>query len=335
MHLEDLLGEGGLQQDEWSLTAPRFGKEGQLQVVGWSGKSHGNKFYILKCGKCSQDSELFGEGYFKSKKNHLIRGRIPCGCSKNIQWSREQFVILCSRKAEQLGYKFVCFNGDWRGSFTKIRLLCNKHGVWESGNISNLVNMGHGCPLCKSNTISEKKSKPDQEIIHSFFSSGAFHPETKFWRSDRKKSDGFKGYWFMQCPECGEVGESISGNLQKGSRPCACSPMRQQECYINWVVDDDNNAVAVKFGIANNSKRRMKAQNSGSVYEVIQYVVYSFPNVSSCKKAEKDCKQELECGVVLKRDMKDGWTETTWLYNLDKIIEIYERNGGIEIESVD
>lgn len=47
-------------------------------------------------------------------------------------------------------------------------------------------------------------------------------------------------------------------------------------------------------------------------------------------KAERECLQELECGVVLKRDMPDGYTETTWYYNLEKIIQIYERNGGKE-----
>jgi hypothetical protein len=28
--------------------------------------------------------------------------------------------------------------------------------------------------------------------------------------------------------------------------------------------------------------------------------------------------------------MPDGYTETTWVYNLDKIVEIYERNGGLK-----
>ena len=35
-NLEDLIDpEYGLQQDEWSLTRPRFGTEGQLEVIGW------------------------------------------------------------------------------------------------------------------------------------------------------------------------------------------------------------------------------------------------------------------------------------------------------------
>ena len=90
MNLEDVLDpEYGLQQDDWSLSKPRFGEEGQLEVVGWSGKSWSAKFYILKCNKCSQDSELFGEGYFRSVKSVLVKGQVPCGCSRNPNWSQE------------------------------------------------------------------------------------------------------------------------------------------------------------------------------------------------------------------------------------------------------
>jgi len=75
LNLIDLLDEDGLKQDEWSLTAPKFGSEGQLTVVGWSGKTNGNKFYILKCGACSEDPELFAGGYFISLKGGLLRGQ--------------------------------------------------------------------------------------------------------------------------------------------------------------------------------------------------------------------------------------------------------------------
>lgn len=135
----------------------------------------------------------------------------------------------------------------------------------------------------------------------------------------------------MFCPVCGETGESTSVNLQRGHRSCACNTQNQQESYINWIIDSHGTVVAIKFGIASDSKRRVKQQNSKSVYTIKQHSVYQFPDVTSCKKAERVCKQELECGIVLKRDMPDGWTETTWTYNLDKIIEIYERGGGIRV----
>ena len=60
-----------LQQDEWSLGLPTYGP---LTVVGWSGKNnHSSKFYVLTCKVCSSDLELFGNGYFKMIKEHIVR----------------------------------------------------------------------------------------------------------------------------------------------------------------------------------------------------------------------------------------------------------------------
>lgn len=330
MNLEEVLSpEDGLQQDEWSLTKPKFGEEGRLEVVGWSGKQYSNKIYILKCSKCAEDSELFGEGYFRSPKGNLVNNKqVPCGCSRNCKWTQEQYKVLCSRKAKELGYMFLGFVGEWKGNLTKIKMSCEKHGEWGTGNIHNILN-GRGCPKCGNVTRSEAKTKPHDVMIASFFASGSFHPDTKFWRSERLCTQGFRRYWHMSCPICGESGESTSDSLQRGKRSCACSKHRQQQAYINWVVDDNNMAVAIKFGIARDSSQRVKSQNRVSVYDVRNYLTYTFPDVASCKKAERQCKKELDCGIILKRDMPDGYTETTWTYNLVRVKQIFEKNGGL------
>jgi len=172
--------------------------------------------------------------------------------------------------------------------------------------------------------------KPDDVMITSFFASGAFHPDTKFWRSERRNSKGYSAYWHVACPVCAQLGESLTGDLQLGQRPCGCSKQRQQEAYINWVVDVGD-TVAIKFGIARDSKQRIKSQDRQSIYEVRQHQVYTFPDVASCKKAEQECKQTLYCGVIPKEEMSDGYTETTYVYNLDKIIQIYKKHGGVKL----
>jgi hypothetical protein len=334
LNLEDVLDpEYGLQQDEWSLSKPTFGEEGQLEVVGWSGKKGSKKLYVLKCSKCSQDSELFDEGYFRALKGNLVdMNTVPCGCSKKPQWSKEQFAVLCQRRAEELGYTFLGFEGEWLGAKTKIKMLCEKHGEWSSGIINSLINMGSGCPKCRDDAITGANRKPDDIMTASFFASGAFHPETKFWRSERLDSESKKKYWYMSCPDCDSVGEAASRNLQAGGRPCLCSKQMQQEAYINWLIDNNNMAVAIKFGITRDSKQRIKQQDSKSAYTLKQHSVYAFPSVQQCKQAERECKKELECGVVLKRDMPDGHSETTWAYNIGKVKDIYERNGGVLVE---
>lgn len=145
---------------------------------------------------------------------------------------------------------------------------------------------------------------------------------------------GFVGEWLgkeTKCKmHCHEHGESLTGDLQLGQLPCACSKQRQQEAYINLVVDVDI-TVSVKFGIARDSKQRIKSQDRQSTYEVCQHAVYTFPSVAACKAAERECKKVLDCGIIPKQDMPDGYTETTYVYNLDKIIQIYKKHGGVKL----
>ena len=253
---------------------------------------------------------------------------MPCGCGRSARWSQEQCTVRCSRRAKELGYTFLGFIGEWKGAYTKIKMSCEKHGEWDSGIIHHLINKASGCPGCKADAAREVHIKPTGAMIASIQESGAFHPDTKFWRSERLTSQGHATFWHMYCPECMETGEAVSSSLQEGHRPCACNIHRQQECYIN-VIYDNENLVAIKFGIARDSKRRIKNQNRQSVYEVLQHQVYTFPSVAACKQAERECKNELECGVVLKRDMPDGYSETTWTSNTGKVIDIYKRNGGV------
>lgn len=331
MNLEDLIDEKGLQQDEWSLTRPRFGDEGQLEVVGWSGRYKSNKFYILKCENCSMDSELFGQGYFKAKKSHLTNmAATPCGCSKRVNWTEDQFKTLCHRKAEQAGFEFIGFSSNYFGAYTQIKLLCKLHGMWESTNINNFLN-NRGCPACQSVTISGLKSKSDETMISSFLATAKFPDGTKFWRSDRENNRGKKVYWFIYCPECEQIGETSSSNLQQGQKCCGCS-FQPTECYINLILDQEN-VIAIKFGVSTDSIRRLKHQNSSCIYQLKQHSVYKFADSHSCKRAEKDCKSSLTTCVLNKMEMPDGYTETTWAYNLEKIIEIYERNGGVRQET--
>ena len=53
---------GEILQDEWSDTSPLFGETGQLKVIGWSGRLHTTKYYLLTCSVCFDDFELFGDG---------------------------------------------------------------------------------------------------------------------------------------------------------------------------------------------------------------------------------------------------------------------------------
>lgn len=329
MNLSELIDDNGLQQDKWSLSGVVFSKNENLKLLGWSGKNKCNaKYYIFHCSICEKRPELFGEGYFRSLKGKITSGGMPCGCSTKYEWSKEQYRVLCKEKARNLGFAFIDFKDEWLHQNTKIYLLCCEHGIWDTCTIANLLLRESGCPKCGIERTRRSMLKPDEEMIASFFASGAFHLDTKFWRSDRKSSQGRPVYWWLYCPDCNSEGEATSVDLQNGKRPCSCSKNRQQECYINLISNPDGGIIAVKFGIATASKRRVRDQNYKSKYRVTLHLVYIFPDVSSCKKAERECKYTLECGILTKEDMPDGYTETTDIENMQAIIKIYEKHGG-------
>lgn len=333
MNLVDVIDpDYGLQQNKWSLDKPRFGKDKQLEVIGWSGKSGSAKFYIVFCEVCAKDPELFGEGFFRIGKSTLLRGWISCGCGINTKWTEEQYSIRCRRKAEELGYRFLGWAEDFCGKKTKTSMFCDVHGKWRTGIIQTLTTMDQGCPECKYDIVSASRTKPNDTMIESFLSSGQFPSGTNFSRSDRENGQGYKCYWYVECPECQYTGEGVSTNLQRGMRPCLCSPARQKECYINWVIDSDENVVALKFGIANKTGHRVAKQNRHSIYDVRNYVIYEFRDKSSCMEAERECKAILECGVLTKEEMPDGYTETTSVLNLEIIERIYEKYGGVRLD---
>ena len=394
-----------------------FGEEGQLTVVGWDGERNksGSKIYSVHCKECSKDPELFGDGCFYCTKGNLVSGQLPCGCAKSVRWTEEQYKIKVKRKCKEYGdLEFLGFSGEFNGRNTKVKLQCNKHDehyIYESSSIDSLFNIRSGCLLCGKETIKKTASKPDQEMIDSFFASGAFKEGTKFSRSNKEDCRGKCVYWNYTCPVCSNdeyvkeglcsgVFESQSGDLQKGKLSCRCgqyqrtkeqreyqinkrikeenlsyvflgwikdyknknskftynckkhgeqktsignflyssvgcpqcSGKNQQECYINGAYDN-NTLVALKFGIANNSEQRIKSQNSKCIFSVNQLKVFSFPSVDLCKAAEAACKEKLQCGILSKQEMPDGFSETTSPLNMDKVIDIYKRFGGVENKS--
>ena len=317
MDLVDLVDHNfGINQDNFSMGCPDING---LDVIGWSGRCSSSKIYIVKCRICSLDPELFGEGYFKTTRYNIeTKSCKPCGCSKATRWSKEQYAILCSRKAESLGYKFLGFSQNWDSHRTKVILHCNVHGSWTTSNITSIINKGVGCPACCIDNL----KRPEDEWIQLFTSMEVFHKDTVFEREE------YSGCWKVFCPECGESVKSLTENLSRGRIPCGCSPHRQKIAYINKVLDDGN-LLALKIGIAVNPDKRVKDQNLKSLYTIEKYFNFLFPTVEACKAAEKFCLKELYFGILTKEEMPDGWTETTYTENLSQIMEIYKRFGGV------
>lgn len=309
-----------------------FGDKNQLKVLGYFGVSKSyHKYLICECSICKLDTELFGSGLFKTKYSNITQGAIPCGCAKQVIYTEKQQRVRIERACQNTGIKFLGFIGQAINGKTKLSLECASHGVWQSTDIDSLIYQGVGCIACGNIRSGLKRKLEDQLIIDSILASSAFHPDTKFTRSDRKTLQGASNFWYVHCPECNTIGEGWIGNLQNGSRPCECVKGRQTEAYIN-LIKDDKNIIGVKFGISRNSLQRLYWINHNTIYSVENYAVYSFPDTASTRRAEIECKRSMLCGVISKEEMPDGYSETTFTSNIDKIIQIYIENGGIRLD---
>lgn len=302
---------------------------GNYEILGWVGKQGYNKVYLFRCSVCSEDFELFGEGLFKTNLENIKKAK-PCGCSKSYNWSKEQYEILCTRSAQDRGLIFLGFAEDFHGATTKISLICDKHGQWETSSINNFRSKETGCPSCKIEGLAKNSMKSDEIMISSFFASGSFVEGTLFRRSGTANARGHKVYWECFCPACNESYTSHFDELKKGRKQCSCKGWKPSFLYINLLEDGDL-PVALKFGITNNIERRNKEQSTFSQYTIRNLCLFEFENSIDCKEAEKHMKKSLSCGVVPRYLMEDGWTETTELLNFDFITNACEDFGGVRL----
>lgn len=325
MNLVDVKNLTNLYEDE-NYNTKLTGCD-QLTILNCFRKPNGKLFYIIHCSICEKDSELFGEGYFTVGKYHILKGEnIPCGCSNFPKWTEEQMRVKIQRICDSKDYIFHGWVGDYRANTTRVAIT-SRLGYSESLIIARLL-AGQGCPFERLVKIGKSKRKSEEEIIESFLKTNAFHPNTKFERTFKNSNPS--DFWLVSCPSCMEVVESYRSNLQKGKLPCSCSRHNQTKCYINLLMGDDN-CIALKFGKATLPERRLKEQQQRCIYNIKHYGVWQFPDKQSCLKAELECLNTLECRLLCFEEMPDGWSETTSPLNIEKVIEVYERNGGIKI----
>lgn len=331
LNKEELITEGVLlEEDEF---CERSFNNGKISVIGRLKIRALARVYLVKCSVCSEDPELFGEGYFTHTYVGLENGCWPCGCGRRPKFTEAQWLVKCRREAEFLNpdLEFIGFSGTFNPSkavTTKLLVRCHKHGDIESGSINTLFSRTvFSCRLCGVDKRSENNKLLDSENIAAFMATGAYPEDTQFWKSYRQDTKGRLRYWNVFCPVCLEVSECLTTGLRMGNLPCSCRNRNQRQAYINLVKDGEN-ILCVKFGISTSAKTRRNRISKASDLDIVLFSIHQFNESESCQKAERYCKARLDCGVISKGDLKDGYSETTYTYNIDTITKIYEAYGG-------
>lgn len=315
-----------------SLDGVEFGSlivNGKIDLYSATGKKR--EMLIVKCNVCEQDPELHKEGYYIIDRSHLVsRGVKPCGCADLPRWKEWQYIVLATRAANNLGQKFIGWAEPFKKSYTRCLLECPVHGRHEKVRLNGLINSEKGCARCWYENAPLLQPKPDNVMIESFLSSGNFPQETVFYRSDRKSNKGKKIYWFVECQDCGTVGESTSSDLQAGKRPCYCSIKLPKYSYL-LLLTDNGADVCLKLGVSSNFTKRLKDLVKASKFKIEVIGVWEYLTPLECRKAELECLRQLPCGVIPKELITTGYTETTSIEHLETIIKIFEENGGIRL----
>ena len=192
-----------------------------LEVVGIHGKQGSNTTYKVICHKCKEDKELFPDGYFVSKKGHLVSGNKPCGCANKPKWSKEQYLVIARRAAKD---RFVVhgFAEEFHGHKTKLNLECLIDGHKWVSSIHNVVSKGSGCPKCAGN------ARPTEQEAHNKCKAIC---ETEGYEP-LGFVDGYKNQksrFEYKCPRHGIRNVSYNDFVNNGKRCKGCWKDKQKE----------------------------------------------------------------------------------------------------------
>jgi len=243
-------------------------------------------------------------------------------------YSATAWELRIKEHCEANGYTFDSVVGEAYNS--KVTALCSKHGLFTRKVSQILYKTFKFCPGCIENQKEVMRKIADDQMIGKFKDSSSYPEGSTFKRNlERKDSNGKYKYWDVFCVRCNSTCCAHQSDIQRGYLSCECSKLSQTEGYINLIKDGDT-PICLKFGISSNSNERLRMQICKNHVHIQNIGVWCFPDKESCRTAESECKKTLTCKVIDKLIMPDGFTETTYLYNLDAIVEIYVKYGGIK-----
>ena len=274
--------------------------------------------YVNSITKVTIIDPDFGEFYispnsFLSGKGHPARG----GTAKK---STEQFIKDAKEKRTDIDFDYS--KVLYVNSITKVTIVDPEFGEFQIRPKNFLRGYGH--PIRALRTRRAKNSKTIEQFIKD---AKEKRTDINFDYSKVVYINALTKVTIID-PVFGEF-QVTPANFLNGQDHPVRAGKSQQYAYINSILDN-NLLVALKYGIEKQKGKRVNQQNKKSLFTVESLCVYCFPTVEQCKDAERECKKLFGNGFLTKEEMPDGYTETTTIANLEKIISIYEKWGGVK-----
>lgn len=357
-----LFGDGHFKSLKYSLTkgqipcgCAKFVKWNKAQyevLCARASSKSGNSFisflnYNLKSARDSfivQECPIHGEWDTGTMGNLLTKNTGCPKCKAVSTGKRCSETYIIDEDVITQGFKdklpptlrFKSWLGDYYGTRTPAEIECILHNrvieistknIWQKLNSNQLVRI---CPDCVYENIKDTNSISEAQATALI---------KDLVDTDQTEFRGFVGNYEgvsktklkVYCKEHGETFTRVYGNLKNAAHPCpVCAAGNQIYAYMNIVLQEDL-PITLKFGITGNPNRRLLHQNYSNSLKMEALSLFKFTSRQQSFAAEFECKKVLECRVIDRALMPDGWTETTYIYNLDKIKEIYKRHGGVEV----
>ena len=288
-----------------------------------SGLETGTHWFPNKSSKQSFDIKS-NKKLKETKKQNLLKQKLE----REQFYSSESWKIRIRNHCESLNYEFVSVEGE--GTSSILRAICDEHGSFARKVGQVLYKSFKFCPGCINYSKEQKRLEVDSQMLEKIKSKSNYPIGTNFEKSlEKTDSDGKYKYWNVFCSSCNTTCLAHQSDIQRGYVSCECSRLAQTQAYIN-LVRDKGVPLCLKFGISSNYEQRLKLQKYNNIVDIENIGVWTFENRESCRAAENECKQTLSCGIIDRLLMPDGFTETTFLHNLDTIAHIYSKHGGIK-----
>ena len=202
---------------------------------------------------------------------------------------------------------------EYKTTRAEVKIICKSHGIFEQQPNSHLN--GRGCPECAKIKISKVKNKGKKAFEQDAMSiHGYKYKYVGAYINGRTPTE-------ILCCVHGVFRQSPENHLAgQGCPSCSVygySPELPCYFYVNKLGDE-----FLKFGITRNLDIRLKQQSILCNYTTENIFSIYFDRSDTAFSLEKSVKSNIDCGVISKEDMLDGYTETAKLADLTKIYDI-------------
>lgn len=147
------MGKGKMKKtDEYMVN--RFlgtGKFLEGTLFTRADKCSSGYMWDMYCPLCSNDEYVKNkvcEGVFTIPCSSASKGSIPCRCSPNYRWTKDQRDYQLSVRLKELKGDFIKWKGEYIGSHSMFEWRC-KEGHVTNGKIYDFICNNRGCSLCQ------------------------------------------------------------------------------------------------------------------------------------------------------------------------------------------